>query len=245
MRRAIRLSGHFLLFLAAVSLQTWAFADEANQAGLVVQLGDGQVVTRCIAFEEDEISGADLLSRSGLGVSLDPSSGMGITVCQIEDVGCAHPAEPCFCQCMGGGECSYWNYFYLDTGGTEWEYSPLGAGLRKVQPGSVEAWVWGDGHTPPAGALTFETVCTPPTPALTETPQLPTSIPATSTAAPAVTQVSTQPASALPTATTAPPTPTPSPSADTGQGLSSYWPFGLMVLALGLGGAWVWLRRAQ
>ena len=39
---------------------TVARADEGNQAGLVVVAADGQVVTRCISFQEDELSGADL-----------------------------------------------------------------------------------------------------------------------------------------------------------------------------------------
>ncbi len=94
---------------------------------------------------------------------MDASGGMGITVCQIAGVGCAHPAEPCFCQCMGGETCAYWNYYYRDSGEADWTYSALGALLRKVQPGAVEAWVWGDGKTPPSTDWTFEAICSPAT----------------------------------------------------------------------------------
>lgn len=250
-QRAILLSVLILLALAGVFPHARAFADEPNRAGLVIQSGDGQVVTRCVAFEKDEISGANLLASSGLDVIVDPASSMGIIVCQIEGVGCAHPAEACFCLCMGGGECEYWNYFYRDTGDAEWAYSALGAALRKVKPGSVDAWVWGDGHTPPADSLVFEEICAPPTPIPTETPEPLTSIPAT--AAPTQAQVPTQPPTASPTATDSLPTiqpiapdsvSTPLPAAGTTQNLLSYWPFGLMVLGLALVGALVLLRRA-
>jgi hypothetical protein len=260
-QQVIKLSGLCLLLLAAALLSAPAFADEPNRAGLVVQSGAGEVETRCVVFEGLEITGADLLSSSGLYVIMDAASSMGITVCQIEEVGCAHPAEPCFCECMGGGECAYWNYFYRDPGGTGWVYSALGAALRKVRSGSVEAWVWGDGQTPPDEALSFDAICTPPALAPTATPQPPTPLPATattvppspfpatSTSAPAVTEVTaaaetpTLPAADPPTASPAPPSPTPAAPAATNQNLLSYWPFGLMVLGLALAGALVWLRR--
>jgi hypothetical protein len=243
-----------LFLLTAVLPHRGALAGEPNRAGLVIVLGDGQVETRCVSLEGEEITGADLLARADLEAVLDPSSGMGITVCQIEGVGCAFPAEPCFCQCMGGGECTYWNYFYRDPGDTEWLYSALGAALRKVRSGSVEAWVWGDGQSAPDGDLTFDAVCSPPTvtptatlepPTITPTATLepPTPVPAIATVAPPETQAPNQPATALPSATDAPPTPGPSPFPGTSQSMVSYWPFGLTLLGLALVGALVWLRR--
>ena len=81
-----------LLLLVASSLILISAADEPNQAGLIVQFGDGRVETRCVSFEEDQITGADLLALSGLNAVVDPSSGMGVTVCQIEGQGCPYPA---------------------------------------------------------------------------------------------------------------------------------------------------------
>lgn len=241
------------VLLSAVTPLVAVFADEPNQAGLVAQLEDGSVVTRCVSFNEDELTGADLLTRSGLNVVLDPASSMGITVCQIEVIGCAHPAEPCFCQCLGGSECAYWNYFYRDAGELEWVYSALGAALRKVRHGSLEAWVWGDGHTAPDDTLTFEAICTPPTaePTQTSVPPTaeptqtsvpPTAVPAAATAAPTVEEVPTQLPTTAP-ATTALALPTTPPATDTNQNLAGYWPFGLMVLVLVTVGVLVWLRR--
>jgi hypothetical protein len=245
MRRFVWLPGLMVLVLAVANPFGFVAADQGSRAGLVVQFGDGHVVTRCIAFEEDEISGSDLLARSGLDVVIDASRGMGVTVCRIEGEGCDYPSQPCFCQCMGGGECGYWNYFYRDAGEAEWTYSALGALLRQVRPGSTEAWVWGDGRTPPSDDLTFEAICAMPTPTATRTPVPPTASPATVLAEPTKTRPSTPRPIDPPTATVLAPSPTstPAPNISPGQSLISYWPFGLMLLALVAVGAIIRLRR--
>ncbi|MDY7041363.1 MAG: hypothetical protein SVX38_10920, partial [Chloroflexota bacterium] len=130
-------------------------AQEPNRAGLVVQFGDGTVVTHCVTFAEDEISGEDVLQRSGLTVLLDYTSGLGARVCKIEDDGCDVPAEDCWCQCQGTS-CLYWNYFYVVDG--DWRYSGLGSGSRTVHDGDVEGWVWGGGHTPPP-LISLDDIC--------------------------------------------------------------------------------------
>jgi hypothetical protein len=248
-RRAAWLPGLLVLLIGAATLLAPARAQEPNQAGLVIQFGDGRVETLCIALESEEVTGADLLDNSGLDVIADASRGMGITVCQIEGKGCAYPSEACFCQCMGGGECAYWNYFYRDPDGLEWTYSALGAVLRKVRSGSVEAWVWGDGHAPPDDNLTFEAICKPPTVVPTRTPALAKPAPVTATAGPAETRLAVQPPTPSPSvavAISASPiaAPSPAPGTEASPSLSSYWPFALTVLALAAIGVVVWLRRA-
>ena len=212
--------------------------------------------TRCISFEGDQIGGDALLAQSGLEVLVDPSSGMGITVCRIEDEGCDHPAEHCFCQCMGGGQCVYWNYFYREPGADKWTYSALGAALRKAQPGAVEAWVWGNGKNPPEEDLTFETICALPTatatpPAETETATSvptasPTPLPPASTPQPTTLVVaSPEPtATVQPEAITAAIEPTEAPAEEADPGLGDYWPFGLMVVVLLGVGVLIWVRQA-
>jgi hypothetical protein len=254
MRRVLCGSTLILLLLGAAGYFGPVLADEPNQAALVIQFDKDRVETRCISFEGDTIAGDELLADSGLDLIIDASGGMGITLCRVEDVGCAFPSEHCFCQCMGGGPCAYWNYFYRDPADQGWVYSALGAVLRKAKPGSVEAWVWGDGHTPPSDDLTFEAICTPataaaPTPTLESHAQLASSPPVTTPEAvptPAAVQASTPLPTISPTRTAAPPTVTPSPSpvADATPEPSTYWPFGLVVLCLALIGAIAWLRRA-
>jgi hypothetical protein len=251
----------WILALAILSIglaPTVVGAQEPPQVGLVVQFGDGRVETRCISFEGDRVGGDTLLAQSGLDVLIDPSSGMGITVCRIEGEGCDYPAEHCFCQCMGGGACGYWNYFYREPGAEQWTYSALGAALRKAQPGAVEAWVWGNGSSPPAEDLTFDTICAQATATATATAEAETATPATlSPTAPAALPTASTPqpttvaeaspaptATARPAATTAAIQPTEAPARDDEPGPADYWPFGVMVIVLIGVGVLVWLRRA-
>ncbi|MGQ9598740.1 MAG: hypothetical protein ACUVWZ_04930 [Anaerolineae bacterium] len=225
-----------VLGLLAVVMTRGGMAADPNQAGLVVQFENGRIESRCLAFAEEEISGVDLLLRSGLDVVLDSSRGMGVAVCQIDGVGCAYPAESCFCQCMGAGPCRYWNYFYRDPGQSTWTYSALGATLRTVRPGAVEAWVWGDGGAPPSPDLSFEALCASSSPILE-----PTSEPVW-TPVPTIWPTPTGVPSDLPTLSPRPASPTPTliPLAPSQSTLASYWPLagmilGLITLALGIG----------
>ncbi len=182
-----------------------------HHAGLVIRYGDGHVETYCIAFDEPEITGVEVLERSGVPVIIDPTSSFGQAVCKIDGEGCNFPQEDCFCRCQQVGQnCEYWAYYHLRDG--QWEYSGQGAGTYLVHDGDVEGWAWGSG-SPGHGAepplYTFEALCLPPTatwtPTATPTPS-PTPTP-TATATPTTTP--------LPTPTphpTLPPTPTPTPT---------------------------------
>jgi hypothetical protein len=250
MGRAFALCCWVLVFLSAAVLPGAASVGPDDKAGLIVQFKDGRVLTRCLPLEGADVTGADLLAHSGLEVIVDASRGMGITVCQIEGVGCAYPVDPCFCECMSGNTCAYWNYFYRDPGEAEWSYSALGALLRKVRPGSVEAWVWGNGQTPPQEELTFAAICDSPTATPAETRAQPTATPVL-----AMSQVTAPPPTLEFTPTTSPPTPeftpttspTPAPSSSPNleflQSLFSYWPFRLIVIGLVAAVAYFRLRR--
>ena len=243
-RRATRLACASL-FLALLILHSGASADEGDRVALVVGFGDGRVITRCVALEAGEATGADLLTLSGLEVLVDASSGMGITVCQVEGVGCSYPVDPCFCQCMSGDTCAYWNYFFRDPGESDWSYSALGALLREVEAGSVEAWVWGDGQTPPADDLTFEAICTLPTAVPTEPPPRPTAQPATATPVPTAPKVITDTPAPEVAPSTVTPTVAPVSSAGTNSLLDIFgnWPFRVIVIGLVAAVACLWFRR--
>lgn len=156
----MRRLGLILVLVVWVWRASVAHADAPNYAGVVVQHGDGRVETACVAFEEESISGADLLMRSGLDVLMDVSG--GAKVCAIGGEGCQYPAESCFCQCEGNGPCVYWSYWHLDPESGTWRYSNLGAGAYQVHHGDVDGWRWGAG-TPGNAAepplLTFAEVC--------------------------------------------------------------------------------------
>lgn len=205
----------FLLFLApSMTGETGVAAPAAlpaplqatqNRAALVVSTGDS-VLQRCVAFAEEQITGYDLLLRSGLNVEVD-TTGQGVLVCRIGTTGC--PADDCFCACSGGGDCVYWSYWHRGAEG--WAYSQQGASTYQVTDGAVDGWVWGPGsvnQASPPPDLTFDDVCgtasatDTPVPTWTRTPSL----------------VGTRPPTATPTRppTLAPPataTPTSSPAA--------------------------------
>lgn len=133
-----------------------------NHAALVVRFGDGSTLTRCIAFGEPTISGAELLARSGLQIRMDYNIGSGGAVCSIDSQGCASAVQDCFCRCLGS-QCEYWAYYHWADG--EWRYSQIGAGSYQVADGFLEGWSWGPGNfsggTEPPG-VRFEDVCPGP-----------------------------------------------------------------------------------
>ena len=107
-----------------------------NTADVVVQFGDGLVVTRRITFT-GTISGLEALRRTGLAL-VEKNGG----VCRIEDTGCA-AGEDCFCACAppNYAPCLFWNYQRWD--GSAWVSSMQGAGATTVANGALEGWTWG------------------------------------------------------------------------------------------------------
>ena len=147
-----------ILLVPLAALPAMGRAQGPNRAGVVVQMGDGQVHTACVSFTEPTISGLALLERSGLDVIAQPSAG-NATICSIGGEGCSFPRESCFCQCQGGGTCRYWTYWHL--AGGVWQYASTGAAAYRVSPGSVDGWAWGNanagGSRPPE--VSFGDIC--------------------------------------------------------------------------------------
>ena len=133
-------------------------AQSPNRVGLIV-VHDGKTIKKCVEFYEEQISGYEVLERSGL--ALIPMGGaMGAAICSLDNRGCNYPAEDCFCQCQGT-PCVYWSYWHLVDG--QWQYSSLGASSCWVHNGDVEGWVWGEGEYGVSGqrppSMRFEDVC--------------------------------------------------------------------------------------
>jgi prenyltransferase beta subunit len=129
-----------LLLGLLVSLPPVKAADTQaiSRADVVVQLGDGQIVTRRITFT-GAISGAEALRRTGLPLALSQSSA-GVGVCRIGATGC--PADDCFCACPPPFQpCLFWEYNQLKNG--VWASSQVGAGASILIDGAVEGWAWG------------------------------------------------------------------------------------------------------
>lgn len=142
-----------VLTAAAPRQQT---GDPAGQAGVVVRFAEDQVATFCVTLDEPEITGYDLLQRTGLALEVSEVN-LGAAVCRLAETGC--PAGDCFCQCRGA-DCQYWSYWHRVDGA--WVYSAAGAGLYRVQAGDVDGWSWGPGSVTEAVAppsLTLADIC--------------------------------------------------------------------------------------
>lgn len=112
-----------------------------HTAGLIVFKGDGTSIWVTVPFAEDEISGADLIERSGLAVTEVSFGGLGIGVCGIEETGC-DVAECRKRLCQGPSrDDPYWQYFIGGTDGA-WLTAPLGISADKVHDGDVRAFIW-------------------------------------------------------------------------------------------------------
>jgi hypothetical protein len=135
-----------------------AFAQEEDQAGLVLSYGIGQAEFYCVELVEPEITGYELLRRSGVAIEAN-DAGLGSAVCRLEETGC--PANNCFCECRGS-DCEYWSYWHLLEG--EWQYSAIGASQYRIRPGDIDGWSWGPGSVTEAIAppdVTLAEICAP------------------------------------------------------------------------------------
>jgi hypothetical protein len=135
-----------LLLLATVVGGTSARAadGELHHAGLIIRHGDGQQTYAYVTFPEDEISGLELLERTGIEQVTVSFGGLGAGVCSLEGEGC--PTGQCRRNvCQSGANAPYWRYFRQVEPGT-WEPAPLGASSTRVSNGTVDAWVWTSGE---------------------------------------------------------------------------------------------------
>jgi hypothetical protein len=208
-----------------------------HHAALVVQHAGGSVITRCVAFAEEQITGLQLVERSGVPYAAQDFGSIGSAMCQLDLEPSTVPSG-----CFGAGP--YWQYFHRR--GSAWQTSALGASSSLLHDGDMDGWHFAVGANQVPGPVAFASVCgAPAPPAATATqaahaPNQPTPIP-TATAAPstrlwALAPSDSPPPNALLTST-GPPTQPPNPTA-----LGPWLAFGsLATLLLALGA--VNLRR--
>ncbi len=131
----------WLALVAALNPLAVAGQDEPHRAGLVVRHGDGRLTYAYVAFPEEEISGIELLRRSGLPLVTVGFGGLGEAVCALEGEGCS--AGECRRNlCQGAPEEPFWQPCYQTTPGT-WQVWRLGASSAKIHDGDVYGWSWG------------------------------------------------------------------------------------------------------
>jgi hypothetical protein len=209
----------------------------SNHAALVVEHADGSVVTRCVAFDADSISGEELLNLSGISWSPQTFPGFGDAVCALD----REPAQ--YAQCPGKDR--YWAVFVARAGGS-WQLANVGISTMTLSDGDAEGFRYVPASGVPAVPVSADGACaavaaTPtPAPPAAATPRpsraaaatVPPSVAAATAAAAAMTTTTVAPASgatptdSAPTASgtaapsaTASQTPTPAPSGGLDLGL--------------------------
>lgn len=160
------------LMIVAIGLQVnWSslpsvWAQDESQAGLVIQHGDGSVVTQCIRFAGESTSGYNLLEASDLDLNFEVIGSAGVAICRIDNEGCTSPQDQCFCECTST-PCTYWNYWKKDA--DAWVHSSLDAVASVVVDGDVDAWSWSavddvaEAPDTPPPLYTFADICEPRT----------------------------------------------------------------------------------
>ncbi len=135
-----------LLFSGVPSAFAATPAPHLNGAGLVIQHGDGQVLYFYVQFSESEITGEQLLERSGVQLDITPYAGIGTGVCMIDHEGC--PSTNCFCKSFAVPSV-FWRYHSLNPDG-KWVFRASGPTQRVVHDGDVDGWSWSseDGDLP-------------------------------------------------------------------------------------------------
>ena len=118
------LAGSVALFFPQSS---WA----ANRAGVVVRHSDGSVTKRCVEFNQDSISGLDLLSQA----KLNPVVDRGFLV-EID-------GEEAKSAWEAGASSDYWSYWLFKA--SNWVYSVSGVQSARVVNGDINGWQKGTG----------------------------------------------------------------------------------------------------
>jgi hypothetical protein len=146
---------------------TWS-----HHVALVVEHGNGSTVRLCIGFDAASISGADVLSASGLEVATTQYGSLGNAVCQIDHEPATYPPG-----CWTATS-DYWAMFVSRRGGA-WQPAAQGIASEMFAGGDAEGFRY-EAQTsqavPPSPARTCTLTASAPT----------TAAAATSNAAPGV-----------------------------------------------------------
>ena len=138
-------------------------AASAYHAGIVVELGNGQVVRQCVGFNTSSITALAVLDGSGIQHETQSYGGLGEAVCQID----YEPASYSSCLPTSG---SYW-VFFIWRGGGPWSSSPQGVSVATVGDGDDVGFRYDPlaGADPPPASPAGTCATPTPTPAPTPT----------------------------------------------------------------------------
>lgn len=110
-----------------------AVAAGVHHAALVVEHLDGAVITSCVSFTSDRITGDQLLQLSHVEYATDDYGSMGKAVCQIDHEPATYPPG-----CWTSSS-PYWA-MYVSRGGSGWSVSNLGISSQTFGDGDAEGF---------------------------------------------------------------------------------------------------------
>lgn len=162
----VRLSTAGAAAIAAALLAVHPVHAAVHHAALVIQHSGGSVLARCVAFAEEQITGLQLVQRSGVEYDTQTFGSIGSATCQLDREPSPVPAG-----CFGSG--AYWQYFHLEGGG--WQTSPVGASSSVLRDGDMDGWRYAVGPNQAPGSVAFAAVCgaAPPPVAATQVAKAP------------------------------------------------------------------------
>lgn len=133
--------GAIALALALLAFPGVNAQETVHHAGLVIRYDDGATTYAVVPFEEDDISGMELLRRSGVSLVSIEFGGLGEGVCSIGETGCSvADCRSRMCQ-SASRDSPYWRYFRQVAPG-DWTALPLGASNTRVEDGQIDGWSW-------------------------------------------------------------------------------------------------------
>ena len=150
----------------------------SHRAALVVEHGDGSVVSRCVAFDASRVTGEELLNVSGIAWSGQTFGGFGEAVCAMD----GEPSR--YSSCPGAD--GYWAVFVVRGGGA-WQLSNVGISTLTVADGDAEGFRFVPSSGNPAAPPLPAGICAP----ASSEPTATGTATATHTAAPTPTPVNT------------------------------------------------------
>jgi hypothetical protein len=129
-----------------------------HHAALVVEHGDGSVVTRCVAFDTSQVTGEQLLNASGISWSGQTFGGFGSALCAVD----GEPAHYSTCP----GKDNYWAVFVARAGGA-WQLSSVGITTLTLADGDAEGLRYVPSSGNPVAPPIPVGICSAATPAAT------------------------------------------------------------------------------
>jgi hypothetical protein len=172
------------------------------------------VISKCIEFAQEAISGLMLLELAGVNSGQPPQvydwGGGAYTVCQVDGQPATVP-DKCFAKNMSEPN---WSDSYVHNG--TWTKRMVGVSGYRVSDGDLEGWTYSVGMGTPPAAISFNQVCPAPRAATTAPTSRSAATPASQVAttpdpSPVLQALapSTSPSARTALASTGPPTPSP------------------------------------